>query len=118
VHIQPDEGISLGFSAKIPGPTMRIGRVDMNFKYSDYFGATPSTGYETLILDCMIGDPTLFQRDDMVEAGWRIINPLLDLWQALPAREFPNYAAGSWGPKAADHLLERDGRQWRFHGEQ
>jgi glucose-6-phosphate 1-dehydrogenase len=117
VHIQPDEGISLGFSAKIPGPTMKLGQVDMNFKYSDYFGAAPSTGYETLILDCMIGDPTLFQRDDMVEAGWRIINPLLDLWKALPAREFPNYPAGSWGPKEADHLLEKDGHQWCFHNE-
>jgi glucose-6-phosphate 1-dehydrogenase len=117
IHVQPDEGISLGFSAKIPGPTMRLGQVDMNFKYSDYFGAAPSTGYETLILDCMIGDPTLFQRDDMVEAGWRIVTPLLDLWNALPAREFPNYPAGSWGPKDADQLLERDGRQWCFHNE-
>jgi glucose-6-phosphate 1-dehydrogenase len=117
IHVQPDEGISLGFSAKIPGPTMRLGQVDMNFKYSDYFGAAPSTGYETLILDCMIGDPTLFQRDDMVEAGWRIVTPLLDLWNALPAREFPNYPAGSWGPKEADQLLERDGRQWCFHNE-
>jgi glucose-6-phosphate 1-dehydrogenase len=115
VHIQPDEGISLGFTAKIPGPTMRLGKVDMNFKYEDYFGVAPSTGYETLILDCMIGDPTLFQRDDMVEAGWRIVTPLIDLWKALPAREFPNYPAGTWGPKEADHLLERDGRQWRFH---
>ncbi len=117
VHIQPDEGISLGFSAKIPGPKMKLDQVDMNFKYSDYFGAAPSTGYETLILDCMVGDQTLFQRDDMVEAGWRIVTPLLDLWKALPAREFPNYPAGSWGPKEADQLLERDGHQWRFHGE-
>jgi glucose-6-phosphate 1-dehydrogenase len=117
VHVQPDEGISLGFSAKIPGPTMRLGQVDMNFKYSDYFGAAPSTGYETLILDCMIGDPTLFQRDDMVEAGWRIVTPLLDLWNALPARDFPNYSAGSWGPTEADQLLERDGRQWCSHNE-
>src|SRR5579872_3541648 len=117
VHVQPDEGISLGFSAKEPGPTMQLGQVDMSFKYSDYFGAAPSTGYETLILDCMLGDATLFQRDDTVEAGWRIVTPLLDLWKALPAREFPNYPAGSWGPKEADHLLERDGRQWRFHNE-
>jgi glucose-6-phosphate 1-dehydrogenase len=117
IHIQPDEGISLGFSAKIPGPTMKLDQVDMNFKYSDYFGAAPSTGYETLILDCMIGDPTLFQRDDMVEAGWRIVTPLIDFWKALPAREFPNYAAGSWGPEEADHLLERDGREWSFHNE-
>jgi glucose-6-phosphate 1-dehydrogenase len=117
IHIQPDEGISLGFSAKIPGPKMRLEQVNMNFKYSDYFGAAPSTGYETLILDCMIGDPTLFQRDDMVEAGWRIINPLIDMWKALPAREFPNYAAGSWGPNEADRLLEGEGRQWCFRGD-
>ena len=118
IHIQPDEGISLGFSAKIPGPTMKLGQVDMNFKYADYFGAAPSTGYETLILDCMIGDPTLFQRDEMVEAGWRIVTPLLHLWTASPAREFPNYPAGSWGPKEADQLLERDGRSWRFHDDE
>ncbi|MGH7781905.1 MAG: glucose-6-phosphate dehydrogenase [Candidatus Binataceae bacterium] len=114
MHIQPDEGISLRFSAKVPGPSVKIGSVDMNFKYTSYFGAAPSTGYETLLLDCMIGDPTLFQRDDMVEAGWRIITPVLDVWSALPPREFPNYAAGSWGPKEADHLLEREGRHWRI----
>ncbi len=114
VHIQPEEGISLGFCAKVPGPVMKLGLVDMNFKYSDYFGASPSTGYETLVLDCMIGDATLFQRDDMVEAGWSIVAPLLDVWNALPARDFPNYPAGSWGPREADHLLERDGRQWRL----
>ena len=114
VHVQPDEGISLGFCAKVPGPTMQLGVVDMNFKYTDYFGAAPSTGYETLILDCMIGDATLFQRDDMVEAGWKIVSPLIDVWKALPARNFPNYPSGSWGPREAEHLLERDGRQWRL----
>jgi glucose-6-phosphate 1-dehydrogenase len=116
MHIQPDEGISLRFSAKIPGPSVKIGSVDMSFKYTSYFGTAPSTGYETLLLDCMIGDPTLFQRDDMVEAGWRIVTPVLDVWNALPPREFPNYAAGSWGPKEADHLLEREGRHWRVIG--
>ncbi|HUY27386.1 MAG TPA: glucose-6-phosphate dehydrogenase [Candidatus Binataceae bacterium] len=116
MHIQPDEGISLRFSAKIPGPTVKLGSVDMNFKYSQYFGTAPSTGYETLLLDCMIGDPTLFQRDDMVEAGWRIVTPVLDVWSALPPRDFPNYPAGSWGPKEADHLLEREGRHWRVIG--
>jgi glucose-6-phosphate 1-dehydrogenase len=113
MNIQPDEGISLGFSAKIPGPAVTLGAVNMSFEYSRYFGAAPATGYETLLLDCMVGDPTLFQRDDMVEAGWRVVEPILDVWKALPPREFPNYAAGTWGPKESDHLLERDGRHWR-----
>jgi glucose-6-phosphate 1-dehydrogenase len=113
MHIQPDEGISLRFSAKIPGPTVTLGSVNMSFQYSNYFGAAPNTGYETLLLDCMIGDQTLFQRDDMVEAGWKVVTPILDVWKALPPREFPNYASGSWGPDEADHLLERDGRHWR-----
>jgi glucose-6-phosphate 1-dehydrogenase len=114
LHIQPEEGISLRFGAKIPGPTVRLGSVDMNFNYADYFGASPSTGYETLLHDCMIGDATLFQRDDMVEAGWSIVTPLIDVWKALPARNFPNYPSGSWGPAESDQLLERDGRTWRI----
>jgi len=113
MHIQPDEGISLRFSAKVPGAVMNLGSVNMNMKYEEYFGAAPWIGYETLLLDCMIGDPTLFQRADMVEAGWRVVAPLLDVWKALPPREFPNYAAGTWGPKDADYMLEREGRQWR-----
>jgi glucose-6-phosphate 1-dehydrogenase len=113
INIQPDEGISLRFEAKIPGPAVRLGAVNMDFQYSDYFGSTPSTGYETLIYDCMMGDPTLFQRADMVEAGWAVVEPVLDVWKALPPRDFPNYAAGSWGPLQADELLRRDGREWR-----
>jgi glucose-6-phosphate 1-dehydrogenase len=113
MHIQPEEGISLRFAAKVPGPVMRLGAVDMNFEYTDYFGQQPSTGYERLLHDCMIGDPTLFQRADMVEAGWCVVSPILDVWKALPPRNFPNYAAGTWGPKEADDLLERDGRRWR-----
>jgi glucose-6-phosphate 1-dehydrogenase len=113
LHIQPEEGISLRFAAKVPGPVMSLGGVDMNFEYADYFGTQPSTGYERLLHDCMIGDPTLFQRADMVEAGWSVVNPALDVWKALPPRNFPNYAAGSWGPRDADELLERDGRRWR-----
>jgi glucose-6-phosphate 1-dehydrogenase len=114
LHIQPDEGISLQFGAKIPGPVMNLGTVEMDFEYSDYFGSEPSTGYERLIYDCMIGDQTLFRRADMVEAGWAIIQPVLDIWKALPPRSFPNYAAGSWGPKEADDLMERDGKQWKI----
>jgi glucose-6-phosphate 1-dehydrogenase len=113
LHIQPEEGISLQFAAKVPGPIMRLGAVDMNFNYADYFGTQPSTGYERLLHDCMIGDATLFQRADMVEAGWCVVSPVLDVWKALPPRNFPNYPAGSWGPREADELLERDGRHWR-----
>jgi glucose-6-phosphate 1-dehydrogenase len=113
LHIQPEEGISLRFAAKVPGPVMRLGTVDMNFEYQEYFGRQPSTGYERLLHDCMIGDQTLFQRADMVEAGWCVVNPVLEIWKALPPRNFPNYPAGTWGPKEADELLERDGRRWR-----
>ena len=113
IRIQPDEGISLRFGAKLPGPIMRQGAVEMDFCYADHFGSTPATGYERLLYDCMVGDQTLFQRADMVEAGWRVITPVLDVWKALPPRGFPNYSAASWGPKEADELLERDGRAWR-----
>ncbi len=113
VQIQPEEGISLRFGAKVPGPFVDVGAVKMNFNYADYFGRTPSTGYETLIYDCMIGDSTLFQRNDMVEAGWSVVQPLLDAWGSRKPEDFPNYAAGTWGPAAADELLTRDGRHWR-----
>jgi glucose-6-phosphate 1-dehydrogenase len=113
LHIQPEEGISLRFAAKKPGPAMQLGEVDMDFEYADYFGQTPNTGYERLLHDCMIGDATLFQRADMVEAGWSIVNPVMDVWKALPPRNFPNYRAGCWGPKESDDLMEREGRHWR-----
>ena len=116
IRIQPDEGISLRFGTKVPGPTMRQAPVEMDFSYADYFGAAPSTGYERLLYDCMIGDQTLFQRADMVEASWSVIQPVLDVWHALTPRAFPNYAAGSWGPKEADDLLARDGHAWRKNG--
>jgi len=113
MQIQPTEAISLSFGAKIPGPVLRVGSVDMSFEYSRYFGAEAYTGYEVLLYDCMIGDATLFQRADMVEAGWNIVDPVLDVWKALPPRRFPNYASGSWGPKESDEMMRRDGRQWR-----
>jgi glucose-6-phosphate 1-dehydrogenase len=113
VNVQPDEGISLRFNAKVPGPEIELGAVDMDFDYQDYFGQTPSTGYETLLYDAMTGDPTLFQRSDAVAAGWRALQPVLDVWSALPPRGFPNYPAGGDGPAEADELLERDGRRWR-----
>ncbi len=113
INIQPNEGICLNFEAKVPGPVMRLGAVNMDFEYTDYFGTTPSTGYETLLYDCMMGDHTLFQRADMVEASWAVVQPVLDVWSALPPRDFPNYAAGTWGPAQADELLHREGREWR-----
>ena len=113
IKIQPEEGTRMRFNAKVPGPVLNIGAVDMDFDYKDYFGARPATGYEVLLYDCMIGDATLFQRADMVDGGWSIVDPILDVWKALPARSFPNYASGSWGPKEADDLLARDGRRWR-----
>jgi len=112
IHIQPDEAITLSFGAKIPGPQLRLGTVDMRFAYKDYFGERPSTGYERLLYDCMTGDATLFQRSDMVEAGWAVVAPILDVWKALPPRDFPNYPSGSWGPKEADELMTRNGRAW------
>jgi glucose-6-phosphate 1-dehydrogenase len=113
IHIQPDEGITLHFGAKIPGPIVNMGAVDMDFNYQEHFGEQVSTGYERLLFDCMTGDATLFQRADMVEASWRIVSPILDVWKAIPARDFPNYDAGTWGPKEADLLLERSGRSWK-----
>jgi glucose-6-phosphate 1-dehydrogenase len=113
LHIQPDEGISLRFEAKIPGPVMKLGKVKMHFEYSDYFGTTPNTGYETLLYDVMTADSTLFHRTDMVETGWSVVMPILDVWKAITPRNFPNYAAGSWGPKEADELIQKDGRKWR-----
>src|SRR5947209_704378 len=113
VHIAPDEGISLRFGAKIPGAQMKVGSVEMDFNYSDYFGTNPNTGYEVLLYDCMMGDQTLYQRADMVEAGWAVVDPILEVWKALPPRQFPNYPAGSWGPKEADEIINRDGRSWR-----
>jgi glucose-6-phosphate 1-dehydrogenase len=113
IHIAPDEGVSLRFGAKIPGAQMKVGEVEMDFNYADYFGTNANTGYEVLLYDGIMGDQTLYQRADMVEAGWCVVDPILDVWKALPARNFPNYAAGSWGPEEAVDLIVRDGRSWR-----
>ncbi len=113
VHVQPDEGITLHFGAKIPGPIVNMGAVDMDFNYVDHFGEQISTGYERLLYDCMTGDATLFQRADMVEASWGVVSPILDVWHAIPARDFPNYESGTWGPIEADELLANDGREWK-----
>jgi glucose-6-phosphate 1-dehydrogenase len=112
MRIQPDEGIALKMKAKIPGQLIRLADVDLRFSYEDFGPQMPATGYERLLYDCMVGDATLFHRWDQVEAAWRIVTPVLDLWASLPARDFPNYPAGSWGPAAADALLRKDGRRW------
>jgi glucose-6-phosphate 1-dehydrogenase len=113
MHIQPDEGISLRFGVKIPGAMVRIGAVNMDFRYADYFGSELSTGYERLLYDCMLGDATLFLRADVIEAGWTITDWILGVWKALPPQSFPNYRAGSWCPQEAFDLLQKDGRNWR-----
>jgi glucose-6-phosphate 1-dehydrogenase len=86
----------------------------MDFNYKDYFGASPATGYETLIYDCMIGDATLFNRADNVEAGWRVVKPIQTVWQTQKTKDFPNYPAGTWGPSKAQELMLRDKRKWRL----
>jgi glucose-6-phosphate 1-dehydrogenase len=113
ISTEPVEGIELQFNTKVPGPTIDIDGVEMKFRYKDYFKAEPSTGYETLIYDCMIGDNILFQRADSVEAGWRAVQPFLEAWQKSGARGLKIYDAGSEGPEEADDLLARDGRSWR-----
>jgi glucose-6-phosphate 1-dehydrogenase len=113
LHIQPDEGVTLRFGVKMPGPAVRIGDVDMKFNYQDAFETTPSTGYETLVYDCMTGDASLFQRADSIEAGWRVVQPILDAWKEDGRADLPIYPAGSSGPEEADALLLRDGRRWR-----
>lgn len=113
VRIQPDEGISLRFAAKVPSPGMQLGTVKMEFKYRDYFGASPDTGYETLLYDAMHGDATQFHRADMVEAGWHAVMPMLDTWRNAPHAPVPTYAAFTWGPEEAIELMAREGRRWR-----
>ena len=113
LRIQPSEGIALHFEAKVPGPRVHLGTVKMNFSYADYFGQSPSTGYETLLYDCMIGDATLFHRADVVETGWDLVAPLQAAWAHAGAVPVESYRAGSWGPAGADALLRRDGRAWR-----
>jgi glucose-6-phosphate 1-dehydrogenase len=113
IAVEPNEGISLQFNTKVPGPAIRISGVEMKFRYKDYFNAEPSTGYETLIYDCMIGDNILFQRADSVEAGWRAVQPFLDAWKKAGAKGLEFYEAGSEGPPTAEELFKRDGRRWR-----
>jgi glucose-6-phosphate 1-dehydrogenase len=112
MRIQPDEGISLRFGAKTPGPSMTIGPVNMDFSYADAFGRSSANGYERLLLDAMFGDATLFAHRDGVEATWSLMTPILEAWAKDPIKDLPNYAAGTWGPATADAMLISDGRRW------
>jgi glucose-6-phosphate 1-dehydrogenase len=112
IHIQPNEGILLRFQAKRPGQTMRLNPVDMRFFYKEAFKVSPPEAYETLLLDVMLGDATLFMRADQVEAAWSVVTPILDNWNAIPPEDFPNYQSGTWGPEEAELLIARDGRSW------
>ncbi len=112
LNIQPDEGVCVSFGAKKPGTDMSIGTVAMNFSYREGFGGVTRSAYATLLNDCLRGDATLFDRGDSVEAAWSLIDPILDVWSAAKTATVPEYAAGTWGPKESDQLLERDGRQW------
>jgi glucose-6-phosphate 1-dehydrogenase len=111
-HIQPHQGIEMHFYAKIPGPRLQLQPVHMGFGYGEAFKASRYTGYEVMIYSCSHGDATLFSRGDLVEAAWRLAQPIIDYWSITPTPEFPNYARSSWGPKVAADLVERDGRHW------
>ncbi len=113
MRIQPDEGIMLRFAAKVPGLGLDVRTVNMDFAYDTSFVVDSPDAYETLILDSLLGDASLFTRADEVEAAWGVVTPIINAWAEMPPPHFPNYAAGSWGPEAADELLERDGRRWR-----
>jgi glucose-6-phosphate 1-dehydrogenase len=113
LRIQPEEGISLRFLSKSPGSGMRVRPVSMDFNYGSSFGERSPTAYETLLVDAMVGDATLYTRQDMVEASWQIVQPILNVW-ANTKFDFPNYPAGSWGPKASDEMLARQGHVWRI----
>jgi glucose-6-phosphate 1-dehydrogenase len=113
IRVQPNEGIALRFEVKVPGVEVRMGSVEMDFDYEQAFGSAEHEAYETLLLDCMLGDATLFTRADEVEAAWTVVDPLLAHWAEKRAEHFPNYAAGSWGPTVADEFIGRDGARWR-----
>lgn len=113
IRIQPDEGITLRFGAKVPGQMTTIRDVNMDFRYGASFGIQLAEAYERLLLDCILGDSTLYARKDMTERGWELVMPILGEWASNKTVDFPNYEAGTWGPKQSHELIERDGRRWR-----
>lgn len=113
IRIQPDEGIALKINCKVPGPASPIQPVKMDFRYGSYFGMSPPEAYERLILDCMIGDSTLFAREDEVFNSWNQLDPVLNIWKEHAPDCFPNYQAGTWGPDLAEEMMNRDNRKWR-----
>jgi glucose-6-phosphate 1-dehydrogenase len=112
IDIQPDEGIALRFQAKQPGVTLRLSSQEMHFRYAEAFKTSPPEAYETLLLDAIRDDATLFMRADQVECAWKVVAPVLDAWNSAVPSDFPNYAAGSWGPESAEALIAQDGRSW------
>jgi glucose-6-phosphate 1-dehydrogenase len=113
IRIQPDEGITLRFAAKVPGQVTNIRDVNMDFRYGASFGIQLAEAYERLLLDCILGESTLYARKDMTERGWELVMPILNEWAATKDKvDFPNYEAGTWGPKASHDLIEKDGRRW------
>ena len=114
IHVQPDEGVSLAVGAKVPGQGMTIRTVHMDFLYGGAFRTGLPEAYERLILDAMLGDATLFTREDEVDEQWKLVDAMVAGWQR-DRPSFPNSEAGTWGPKSADDLLHRDGRSWRRH---
>ncbi len=112
INIQPHEGILLHVQAKLPGPEMHLSPVDLRFTYHEAFQTASPEAYETLLLDVMQGDATLFMRADQIELAWSIVQPILDAWEDMPAPDFPNYPAGSWGPQAAEELIAREKYHW------
>ncbi len=113
MRIQPDEGISLRFEVKPPGPDITVSPLNLKFNYSEAFGNSSPEAYETLLEDCIEGDSTLFTRHDWVESAWALMDPIIQVWSLSKPKNFPNYEAGSWGPKDADEFMQRDGRRWR-----
>jgi glucose-6-phosphate 1-dehydrogenase len=113
IRVQPQEGIALRFEVKVPGVDVKMASVNMNFGYAEAFGALEHEAYETLLLDCMLGEATLFTRSDEVEAAWSVVDPIIDFWANKRPDHFPNYAAGTWGPTVADEFIAREGAKWR-----
>jgi len=112
IDIQPQEGILLRFQAKQPGSSLQLTPVDMHFSYQEAFKSKSPEAYETLLADVMAGDATLFMRADQVEASWSVLMPILNVWGNSAPTDFPNYPSGTWGPKAAEALIAKDGRSW------